>query len=110
MLMLQEKGFREGTGKKSGYTIKGYLYLVGNQHTHTHTHKNIQSLGYPRNIEENTKASVEKAVVKVIYQTEKWVEKTRHSRVFFNQLRSVWICDETIFPVFDIASQSINNS
>ena len=27
-----------------------------------------------------------------------------------NQLRSVWISDETLFPVFDIASQSINNS
>ena len=42
--------------------------------------------------------------------TEKWVEKTKRSRVFFNQLRSVWISDETFFRVFDIASQSINDS
>lgn len=42
--------------------------------------------------------------------TEKWVEKTRRSRVFLNQLRSVWISDETLFRVFDIASQSINDS
>ena len=42
--------------------------------------------------------------------TEKWFEKTRRSRVFFNQLRSVWISDETLFRVFDIASQSIDNS
>ena len=110
MLLLQEKRFREGTGKKADVQLKGiFTWLETNTHTHTQK-KNIQSLGYPRNIEENTKASVEKAVVKVIYQTEKWVEKTRHSRVFFNQLRSVWICDETIFPVVHIASQSINNS
>ena len=42
--------------------------------------------------------------------TKKWVEKTRRSRVFFNQLRSIWISDETLFRVFDIASQSIHNS
>ena len=42
--------------------------------------------------------------------TEKRVEKTRRSRVFFNQLRSVWISVKTLFRVFDIASQSINNS
>ena len=29
---------------------------------------------------------------------------------FFNQLRIVWISDETLFPVFDKASQSLNNS
>ena len=29
---------------------------------------------------------------------------------FFNQLRGVWISDETLFRVSDIASQSINNS
>ena len=42
--------------------------------------------------------------------TEKWVEKMRRNRVFFNQLPSVWISDETLFRVFDVASQSINNS
>ena len=44
--------------------------------------------------------------------TEKWVEKTWRSQVFFffNQLRNVWISDETFFRVFDIASQSINDS
>ena len=29
---------------------------------------------------------------------------------FFNQLRSVWISDETLFQLFDIASQRIYNS
>ena len=38
------------------------------------------------------------------------VEKTRCSRVFFNQLQGVWISDETPFRMFDIASQTINNS
>ena len=43
-------------------------------------------------------------------KTEKWVEKTRRSLVFFNQSRSVWIPDKTPFQVFGIASQSIDNS
>ena len=38
------------------------------------------------------------------------LKKRGASRVFFNQLQSVWISDETLFRVFDIASQSINNS
>ena len=42
--------------------------------------------------------------------TEKWVEKPGRSRVFFNQLRSLWISNETLFGVFDIASPSIDNS
>ena len=57
----------------------------------------------------------------VIYQTrgrvfhpisKHWevVEKMRHSQVFFNQLQGVWISDETPFRMFDIASQTINNS
>ena len=41
---------------------------------------------------------------------EKWVEKTRRSRVFFDRLRGVWIPDETLFRVFDMASQTIHNS
>ena len=36
--------------------------------------------------------------------------KKRGAAEFFNQLRSVWISDETLFRVFDIASQSIDNS
>ena len=39
--------------------------------------------------------------------TEKWVETTRRRPVFFNQLRSVWISDETLFRVFDIASLTL---
>ena len=38
------------------------------------------------------------------------VEKTRRSLVFFNQLKGVWISDETPFRMFDIASQTIDNS
>jgi len=41
--------------------------------------------------------------------TEKWVEKMRHSRVF-NQLRGLWIPDKTLFRVFDMVSQTIHNS
>ena len=36
--------------------------------------------------------------------------KKRGAAEFFSQLRSVWISDETLFRVFDIASQNINNS
>ena len=36
--------------------------------------------------------------------------KKRSAAEFFNQLRSVWISDETLFRVFDIASQGIDNS
>ena len=36
------------------------------------------------------------------------VEKTRRSRVFFNQLQGVWISDETPFRMFDIASQAMH--
>ena len=39
--------------------------------------------------------------------TEKGVEKTKRDQVFFNQLRSDWKSDETLF---DIASQTISNS
>jgi len=38
------------------------------------------------------------------------VEKTRHRRVSFNQLRGVWKSDEKLFRVFDISSQTIDNS
>ena len=34
--------------------------------------------------------------------------KKRGVAEFFNQLRSVWISDETLFLVFDIASQFVN--
>ena len=43
--------------------------------------------------------------------TEKRVEKKNEAQPsFFNQLRSVWISDKTLFRVFDIASRSIDNS
>jgi len=42
--------------------------------------------------------------------TKKWVEKTRCSRVFFNPLQGVWIPDEILFQVFDMAFQTIHNS
>ena len=41
--------------------------------------------------------------------TNKCVEKTRPAE-FFNQFRSVWISDEALFRVSDMASESINNS
>ena len=40
-----------------------------------------------------------------ISNTEKWVEKTRRSRVFLNLFRGVGYDDPTLFQVFDIASQ-----
>ena len=39
------------------------------------------------------------------------VEKKEAQPIFsFNELRSVWISDETLFRMFDMASQSIDNS
>ena len=43
----------------------------------------------------NTKKSVSSGYS----NTEKGVEKTRHSRVFFNRLGGVRVPDETLFPV-----------
>lgn len=42
--------------------------------------------------------------------TEKWVEETRRSQVFFGQLGSAWMSYETLFRVFDVTSQSISIS
>ena len=39
--------------------------------------------------------------------TEKWVGETRPN--FLSQLRDVWKSDETLFRVFDMASQAIDN-
>ena len=36
--------------------------------------------------------------------------KKRGAAEFFNRLRGVWIPDETLFRVFDMASQTIHNS
>jgi len=38
------------------------------------------------------------------------LKKMRHSQAFLKQLQSVLISDETLFRLFDITSQSINNS
>ena len=38
--------------------------------------------------------------------TEKRVENTTRSGVFFDEIRGVWIADETLSRVFDISSQS----
>ena len=40
---------------------------------------------------------------------EKRVENTTRSGVFFNEIRGVWIADETLSLVFDISSQSKQN-
>ena len=42
--------------------------------------------------------------------TEKSVEKQEAQPMFFNQLRGVWKWHETLFGVFDKASQTISNS
>ena len=43
--------------------------------------------------------------------TEKWLKKQGAAEFFFfYQLQGVWILDETPFQMFDIASQTINNS
>ena len=36
--------------------------------------------------------------------------KKRGAASFFNRLRGVWIPDETLFRVFDMVSQTIQNS
>ena len=38
--------------------------------------------------------------------TEMWAEKRGAAEIFFNPLRSDWIPDETLFGVFDTASQT----
>ena len=50
----------------------------------------------------NTRRSVSSAYPNI----EKWVEKRRAAEFFINQLRGVWIPDETHFRVFDITSQT----
>ena len=60
--------------------------------------------------EPTDKKKIKLAVFQVIYQTQgrvKKVEKTKRCQA--NQLQSVWISNETLFRVFDIASQSNNN-
>ena len=61
-------------------------------------------LGFLHNIQ-NTRKSASSDI-----QTPKSWLKKRGAAEFFNQLRSVWISDEVLFPVFDIASKSIYNS
>ena len=34
-------------------------------------------------------------------------KKRGAAEIFFDQLRSVWMSDETLFRVFDVASQAI---
>ena len=41
-----------------------------------------------------------------IQNTEKRIEKTTRSGVFFEEIRGVWIADETLSRVFDVPSQS----
>jgi hypothetical protein len=50
-------------------------------------------------------------VLEVLYQTRERVfhHDIQTPRREFNRLRGVWISDETLFLVFDIASQTINN-
>ena len=55
-------------------------------------------------------SNTRKSVSSDIQTLRSGLKKKRHIRVFFNQLRSVWIPDETFFRVFDITSQSINDS
>jgi hypothetical protein len=38
------------------------------------------------------------------------VKSLNTEKCFFNPLQGVWISDETLFQLFDIASQAINNS
>ena len=44
------------------------------------------------------------------FQTPKSRLEKRGAAEFFNQLRGVWKLEETLFRVFDIASQTIDNS
>ena len=43
--------------------------------------------------------------VETFFNTEKRVENTIHSGVFFDEIRGVWIADEILSRVFDISSQ-----
>ena len=54
-------------------------------------------------------SNTRKSVSSDIQTLKSWLKK-RGAAEFFNHLQSVWISDETLFRVFDIASQSINDS
>ena len=55
-------------------------------------------------------SNTRKSVSSDIQTLRSGLKKRGAAEFFFNQLRSVWIFDETLFRVFDVASQSINNS
>ena len=55
----------------------------------------------------NTRTSVSSDIQT---DTEKRLKKRGAAEFFFNQLQGVYISDETPFRMFDIASQTINNS
>ena len=57
--------------------------------------------GFARNIS-NTRDSVSSGYT----NTEKRVENTTRSGAFFDEIRGVWIANETLSRVFDISSQS----
>ena len=54
-----------------------------------------------RNILSNSRDSVSSGYP----NTKKRVENTTHSRAIFDEIRGVWIADETLSQVFDISSQ-----
>ena len=55
-------------------------------------------------------SNTRKSVSSDIQTLRSGLKKRGAAEFFFNQLRSVSISDETLFRVFDIASQSIDNS
>ena len=63
-----------------------YLLLVFEVNIHLSNTRNSVSSGYPN--------------------TEKWIEKMWRSRVFFNPRRGVWISNEILLRVFDLASEN----
>jgi len=56
------------------------------------------------------KSNMRKGVSSGRPNSKKWVEKNKVQSSFFNRLRGIWIPDETLFQVFEIASQTIDNS
>ena len=55
-------------------------------------------------------SNTRKSVSSDIQTLRSGLEKRGVTDFFFNQLRSVWTSDETLFRMFDIASRSIDNS
>ena len=72
-------------------------------------HRVASSMIYTTTFYQSGVSNTRKSASSGYLDIEKWLEKTRRSRVFLTP-RGVWIPDESLFRVFDMASQTTHNS